>query len=163
MKQFQMILFLMALISYINSQCSSNLDVDDIVYDDVDLDVDDEDLVKQINTLNYDTPYEPILNAFVDPSASSSNCHSRGFSSSEISSGAYKCCHLKGRCLIENPLGGNRKFITDIDYCEPVDKKTFDSLKNYSKDLEAECNYLKMDCNSSYLKFAFLSLIIILL
>lgn len=66
----------------------------------------------------------------------------------------YKCCYFKGKMENEN-----------INTCVPLTKAEYDDIKKTIKDFEKDSGNEvdKLDCNSSYLKYSLISLLLILL
>ena len=66
----------------------------------------------------------------------------------------YKCCYFKGKIENEN-----------TNTCIPITKSQYDDIKKTIKDFEKDSGNEvdKLDCNSSYLKYSLISLLLILL
>ena len=72
----------------------------------------------------------------------------------KLRDGGYKCCYFKGKMENEN-----------INTCVPLTKAEYDDIKKTIKDAEKDSRNEvdKLDCNSSYLKYSLISLLLILL
>lgn len=150
MKQFPKIFIFMLMLSYITSTCTSFLEDINISSDGIF----DED---------YDNHYDDldILDLFIDSSASNSNCHSRQFNEYESYYNAYKCCYLKGKCTSVDDEG--EITTKELSMCASVTQTEYNNIDRIKDEFEIICSSFKINCNSSYLKFGFLSVIIILL
>ena len=155
MKQFQKIVIFMLLLSYINSSCTSFLDQTIKNLEDVQNsnNADDNTKIDPFDLLDLDDEN------LTDSNASSGNCHNRQFNT-QFEKGAYRCCFVKGKCKEEADDG--KQVTYDVNLCVALEKDAYDEIKkkSYEKDEDCEIEY---DCNSSYLKLVFLSLIIFLL
>ena len=82
MKPFEKIFIFILLFFFVNSTCTSFLEID----------LDENTSVEDIDWELYSEPDG------IDNSASSSSCHSRSFSSLEQANKAYKCCYFQATC-----------------------------------------------------------------
>ena len=84
-----------------------------------------------------------------------SDCYKRTFSSEEQSANYYDCCLLERE--IDEPSRRGREF-----RCIHLSRSEFDNIKStVSKFTVSGVESVSIDCNSSYLKFALLSLILL--
>ena len=86
------------------------------------------------------------------------DCKNREFDFEEIEDNAYKCCHIEieiESANVEHSFEG----------CIPVTKNQYYNIRQLVRQYEAKANVddVDIDCNSSYVKFYIISLIIFLL
>ena len=86
------------------------------------------------------------------------DCKDRVFDSDEIEDNAYKCCHIEieiESANVEHSFEG----------CIPVTKNQYYNIRQLVRQYETKANVddVDIDCNSSYVKFYIISLIIFLL
>ena len=86
------------------------------------------------------------------------DCEIRAFDSEEIEDNAYRCCHIEIEIETSNVE-------QSFEGCIPVSKNQYDNIRQLIREYEAKTNVddVDIDCNSSYLKFYIISLIIFLL
>ena len=83
------------------------------------------------------------------------DCYSRSFSSEEKAAGYYDCCLLERK--IDAPKRKGREF-----RCIHLTRNQFDNIKSTANSFkESGVESVYIDCNSSYLKFALLNLILL--
>ena len=140
MKPFEKIFIFILLFFFVNSTCTSFLEID----------LDENASIEDIDWELYSEPDG------IDNSASSSSCHSRSFSSLEQANKAYKCCYFQATCEDD---GDTEK----TKVCMAYDQDTYKSVKEQVKYLKKVCDDVKIDCKSSYLHLAIISIILMLL
>ena len=140
MKPFEKLFIFILLFFFVNSTCTSFLEID----------LDENTSVEDIDWELYSEPDG------IDNSASSSSCHSRSFSSLEQANKAYKCCYYQSTC---DDDGDKEK----TKVCRAYSKEGYDRIKDEVKGLKKLCDDVKIDCKSSYLHLAIISIILMLL
>ena len=96
----------------------------------------------------------------IDPSASSSSCQKRPLSEYEIDTlDAYKCCYGKAKCP-DYSSGGTR----ETKQCLTVTQYEYENIEQIIKTTkQLGCSSVKIQCKSSYLKFALIYFILMIL
>ena len=86
----------------------------------------------------------------------SDDCKDRAFSSEEIEDNKYKCCYMRTKVNLNTRKG-------KLYQCIGLTKNEYDVVKDLIKKYEAETGVddVKIDCNSSYIKFGLLSLLLL--
>ena len=140
MKPFEKLFIFILLFFFVNSTCTSFLEID----------LDENASIEDIDWELYSEPDG------IDNSASSSSCHSRSFSSLEQANKAYKCCYFQATCEDD---GDTEK----TKVCMAYDQDSYKSVKEQVKYIKKVCDDVKIDCKSSYLHLAIISIILMLL
>ena len=138
MKPFEKLFIFILLFFFVNSTCTSFLEIDENT---------------SVEDIDWELYSEPDG---IDNSASSSSCHSRSFSSLEQANKAYKCCYYQSTC---DDDGDKEK----TKVCMAYDQDSYKRVKEQVKYLKKVCDDVKIDCKSSYLHLAIISIILMLL
>ena len=138
MKPFEKLFIFILLFFFVNSTCTSFLEIDENT---------------SVEDIDWELYSEPDG---IDNSASSSSCHSRSFSSLEQANKAYKCCYYQSTC---DDDGDKEK----TKVCMAYDQDSYKRVKEQVKYLKKVCDDVKIDCKSSYIHLAIISIILMLL
>ena len=119
MKPFEKLFIFILLFFFVNSTCTSFLEIDENT---------------SVEDIDWELYSEPDG---IDNSASSSSCHSRSFSSLEQANKAYKCCYYQSTC---DDDGDKEK----TKVCMAYDQDSYKRVKEQVKYLKKVCDDVKI-------------------